>query len=97
MTIKAWPDLRTGTGEVVKNFNIFWARWENILGATVLAKTEAVPLNFSINTPRLPLSRLSSLQEASNFKLDFFLYSIFWPNFIQRMPNRKRLLEIGTN
>ena len=23
MTIKAWPDLRTGTGEVVKNFNIF--------------------------------------------------------------------------
>ena len=32
MTIKAWPDLRTGTGEVVKNFNIFWARWEKYIG-----------------------------------------------------------------
>ena len=26
VTTKAWPDVRTGTGEVVKNFKILWAR-----------------------------------------------------------------------
>ena len=36
MTIKAWPDLPTGTGEVAKNLTFFGARWENYLGATVL-------------------------------------------------------------
>ena len=25
MTINAWPDIRTGTGEVMENWNIFWA------------------------------------------------------------------------
>ena len=26
MTIKAWPDLRIGTGEVAKNLKIFWGK-----------------------------------------------------------------------
>ena len=26
MTIKAWPDLPTGTGEVAKILNIFWGK-----------------------------------------------------------------------
>ena len=26
MTIKAWPDLQTGKGEIVKNLNIFWGK-----------------------------------------------------------------------
>ena len=25
MTIKAWPDIRTGTDEVVKNLKLMWA------------------------------------------------------------------------
>ena len=29
MSIKVWPDLRIGTGEVAENLKIFWARWEN--------------------------------------------------------------------
>ena len=45
MTIKAWPDITTGTSEVAKNVKIFWARWDKYLGATVLTKTVA-PKNF---------------------------------------------------
>ena len=26
MTIKAWPDLRIGTGEVAENLKIFWGK-----------------------------------------------------------------------
>ena len=32
MTIKAWPDLRIGKGEVAENLKIFGARWENSFG-----------------------------------------------------------------
>ena len=36
VTIKACLDIQAGTGEVVKNLKLLWARWENILEATVL-------------------------------------------------------------
>ena len=29
--MKVWPDIRTGTGEVVKNLKILCARWGKIL------------------------------------------------------------------
>ena len=32
MTIKAWPDLRTGTGEVAKNLRIFWGKEGELFG-----------------------------------------------------------------
>ena len=32
MTIKAWPDLQTGTGEIVKNLNIFWGKVGKLFG-----------------------------------------------------------------
>ena len=37
MTIKAWPNLRTEAGEIVKNLKFLGARREKYLGATVLA------------------------------------------------------------
>ena len=38
MTIKAWPDIRTGTGKVVKNLKFFLDKMRKIfLGTTVLA------------------------------------------------------------
>ena len=33
MTIRAWPDLPTGTGEVAKNFNIFWGKVGELFGS----------------------------------------------------------------
>ena len=47
VTIKALPDIRTGTGEVVKNLKICGPGEKNILGATVLAKTVAPKIFFS--------------------------------------------------
>ena len=38
MTIKAWPDLQTGTGEVVKNLKLLWARWVKYFGGHGLRK-----------------------------------------------------------
>ena len=32
MTIKAWPDLRIGTGDVAENLKFLGARWENSFG-----------------------------------------------------------------
>ena len=32
MTIKAWPDLQTGTGEIEKNLNIFWGKVGKLFG-----------------------------------------------------------------
>ena len=32
MTIEAWPDLRTGTGEVAKNLKTFWGKEEELFG-----------------------------------------------------------------
>ena len=48
MTIKSWPDIGTGTGEVAKNVKIFWARCDKYLGTTVLTKTVA-PKNLFNN------------------------------------------------
>ena len=48
MTIKSWPDIGTGTGEVAKNVKIFWARRDKYLGTTVLTKTVA-PKNLFNN------------------------------------------------
>ena len=41
MIIKAWPDITTRTSQVAKNVEIFWARWDKYLRATVLTKTVA--------------------------------------------------------
>ena len=32
MTIKAWPDLQKGTGEVAKNLKIFWGKVGELFG-----------------------------------------------------------------
>ena len=32
MTIKTWPDLRKGTGEVAKNLKIFWGKVGELFG-----------------------------------------------------------------
>ena len=32
ITIKAWPDLRKGTGEVAKNLKIFWGKVGELFG-----------------------------------------------------------------
>ena len=38
MTIKAWLDIRTGTGEVVKNFKLLWERGEKYFGGHAFRK-----------------------------------------------------------
>ena len=40
MTIKAWLDIRTGTGEVVKNLKLLWESEKNILGAMLLENSK---------------------------------------------------------